>query len=77
MNIVDRAKQAVQATSDADLARFLEISTPVVAGYRKRETVPLEQCIKIAERTGVSLDWLILGKGEMKGGSAARNVRNR
>lgn len=71
MNIVNRAKQAVQATSDADLARFLEISTPVVAGYRKRETVPLEQCIKIAERTGVSLDWLILGKGEMKGGSAA------
>jgi len=76
VNIVDRAKQAVQATSDADLARFLEISTPVVAGYRKRETVPLEQCIKIAERTGVSLDWLILGKGEMKGGSAAPE-RNR
>lgn len=26
--------------------------------------MPLEQCIKIAEQTGVSLDWLILGKGD-------------
>ena len=51
------------------MARYLGVSTPVVSGYRQRQTVPLEQCVKIAERTGVSLDWLILGKGEMKGGS--------
>ena len=42
-----------------------------MSGYRKRQSLPMEQCIKIAERTGVSLDWLILGKGEMKGGSGA------
>ena len=61
---IDRAKLAINAKSDADLARWLDVSTPVIAGYKKRETVPLEQCIKIAEKTGVSLDWLILGKGE-------------
>lgn len=61
---IDRAKLAINAKSDADLARWLDVSTPVIAGYKKRETVPLEQCIKIAEQTGVSLDWLILGKGE-------------
>ena len=26
----------------------------------------MEQCIKIAEKTGVSLDWLILGKGNQQ-----------
>lgn len=67
--MIERAKIAVNAKSDADLARYLGVSTPVVSGYRQRQTVPLEQCVKIAERTGVSLDWLILGKGEMKGGS--------
>lgn len=61
---IDRAKFAINAKTDAELARWLDVSTPVVAGYKKRETVPLEQCIKIAEQTGVSLDWLILGKGE-------------
>lgn len=64
MNSLDRAKLAINAKSDADLARWLGFSTSVIAGYKKRETVPLEQCIKIAEQTGVSLDWLILGKGE-------------
>ena len=33
--------------------------------------MPLEQCIKIAEQTGVSLDWLILGKGESDKNTAA------
>lgn len=65
-NVVDRAKLAIDAKSDADLARYLDVSTPVVSGYQKRKNVPLEQCIKIAERTGVSLDWLILGKGSLK-----------
>ena len=69
--MIERAKIAVNAKSDADLARYLGVSTPVVSGYRQRQTVPLEQCVKIAERTGVSLDWLILGKGERKGGSTA------
>lgn len=64
-NSIERAKLAVNAKSDADFARWLGFATSVIAGYRKRNSVPLEQCIKISEQTGVSLDWLILGKGEM------------
>ena len=64
-NSIDRAKLAINAKSDADFARWLGFATSVIAGYRKRDAVPLEQCIKVAEQTGVSLDWLILGKGEM------------
>jgi Bacteriophage CI repressor helix-turn-helix domain. len=64
-NSIERAKLAINAKSDADFARWLGFATSVIAGYRKRDAVPLEQCIKIAEQTGVSLDWLILGKGEM------------
>ena len=66
MNSIDRALTATQSKTDSDLARFLNVGTSSIVGYRRRETLPLEQCIKIAERTGVSLDWLILGKGEAK-----------
>ena len=65
-NSIDRAKIAIGAKSDSDLARWLGFATSVISGYRRRGTVPLEQCIKVAEQTGVSLDWLILGKGNQQ-----------
>lgn len=64
MNAVARAKLALGIEKDSELARSLEVSTSVIPGYHKRGVLPLEQSIKIAEQTGVSLDWLILGKGE-------------
>lgn len=68
---VDRAKMALGVKSDYELAHKLDITPSSVGGYRKRNnTVPLEQCIKIADQTGVSLDWLVLGKGGQKTGGA-------
>lgn len=64
-NSIERGKQATKAKTDLELADFLEVNPSSVAGYRRRNTLPLEQGIKIAERTGVSLDWLFLGKGDM------------
>ena len=66
---VVRAKEALGVETDTALAKALGVAQSVIGGYNRRNTVPLEQCIKIAERTGVSLDWLILGKGEMQGGT--------
>ena len=64
--ILERAKHALSAKSDYELSKLLGISTSAMSGYRKRQSLPMEQCIKIAEKTGVSLDWLILGKGDPK-----------
>ena len=66
---VERAKKALGVKTDSALAAELGVAQSAIGGYNRRNTVPLEQCIKIAERTGVSLDWLILGKGEMQGGT--------
>jgi len=62
--MLERAKLALSASSDKDFAHKLGINASTVVGYKQRGVVPLEQCIKIAEQTGVSLDWLILGKGK-------------
>ncbi|MDO1510904.1 MULTISPECIES: LexA family transcriptional regulator [unclassified Neisseria] len=64
LTILDRAKISINAKTDLALAKFLGVNASTIAGYKQRETVPLEQCIKISELTGVSLDWLVLGKGE-------------
>lgn len=66
---VEQAKIALGVKSDLDMSKALGVAASAIGGYKRRNTVPLEQCIKIANQTGVSLDWLILGKGEMKGGS--------
>ncbi len=62
LNAVERAKAALGVKTDLDFSKSLGVAASVINGYKRRETVPLEQCIKIAEKTGVSLDWLILGK---------------
>lgn len=64
MDFVERAKEALGVKTDSGLAQALGVAPSVVAGYKRRGVVPLEQCIKIAELSGVDLNWLILSKGD-------------
>ncbi|EBH6353185.1 MULTISPECIES: helix-turn-helix transcriptional regulator [Enterobacter] len=50
--------------SDSELARVLNVNRQTLASWRKRDSVPYSICINIAEERGVSLDWLLTGKGE-------------
>ena len=74
MDAVERAKLALGVKTDLALSQALGLSAAVVGGYKRRDSIPLEQCIKIAERTGVSLDWLILGKGDKESGNVTQRA---
>ncbi|EHZ8371919.1 MULTISPECIES: helix-turn-helix transcriptional regulator [Enterobacteriaceae] len=50
--------------SDSELARALNVNRQTLASWRKRDSVPYSICINIAEERGLSLDWLLTGKGE-------------
>lgn len=50
--------------SDSELARALNVNRQTLASWRKRDSVPYSICINIAEDRGISLDWLLTGKGE-------------
>ena len=67
---VEQAKIALGVKSDLDMSRALGVAASAIGGYRRRNVVPLEQCVKIARQTGVSLDWLVLGEGEQKPGNS-------
>jgi len=50
--------------SDSGLAKALDVNRQTLASWRKRNSVPYSICINIAEEKGISLDWLLTGKGE-------------
>jgi len=62
MGMVDRAKKALDVTTDLAMAKAIGVSASVIGGYNRRNTVPLEQLTKIVEMTGADLNWLILGQ---------------
>lgn len=60
--IIDRMTKAAGGSSDADLARYLQVSPKTISGWRARNSVPFEHCIETGIKTDISLDALILGK---------------
>jgi phage repressor protein C with HTH and peptisase S24 domain len=53
--------------SDYKLAKELGKSTSALSNWRKRGSIPIDECISLSVSHGVSLDWLIFGKGEAIG----------
>lgn len=62
--VMRRLKQATGASSDAALAKALDISPQTLSSWKSRDRVPYALCVDLALREGVSLDWLLLGEGD-------------
>ena len=62
--IVDRMKVVVGVSKDVELADALGVSRSQVAVWKIRDRMPLSECVTIAEQHKVSLDWLVLGRGQ-------------
>ena len=62
--IVNRMKSVVGVSKDVDLADHFGGARSSLSVWKKRGTIPLDECIRIAKEQNVSLDWLILGRGE-------------
>ncbi|MBR8055648.1 LexA family transcriptional regulator [Burkholderia vietnamiensis] len=62
--IIDRMKDVVGAKADVDLAEAIGASRSQVAVWKIRDRMPLAECVALAEKRGVSLDWLVLGRGQ-------------
>lgn len=61
--IVNRMREALGAANDAALAAELGVAPPTVSGWKSEgRSVPLDYCRIVADKSGVSLDWLVLGR---------------
>lgn len=60
--IVDRMKEVVGVSKDVELADALGASRSTPAVWKTRDRIPFAECLLIAEKHGVSLDWLVFGR---------------
>lgn len=61
--IVDRMKVAIGVQKDKELAEYLGSSKSGPAVWKSRGSIPIAECIKVAQDKNCSLDWLVLGRG--------------
>lgn len=71
-DFVRRLDKAFEHQSMADVARRLSIPHATVRNYYNGRLPAPEVLIKIARESGVSLNWLLLGSGEMYIGETKR-----
>jgi hypothetical protein len=61
--VLDRIKQAMQFSTDAQVAEFIGMS-PSGLGNRKRSgSIPFENICKACASRGVNIDWILTGTG--------------
>ena len=58
-NVLDKIKIALECDTYIDIANKLEVTPGAVDNWKKRNAIPNKYLLKVAEDTGVSIDWLI------------------
>nr|WP_158608539.1 helix-turn-helix domain-containing protein [Stagnimonas aquatica] len=61
--VLDRLQVVLGVSSDSALARPLGVGVSTPASWRNRNSIPFDECMQVALERGVSLDYLILGRG--------------
>lgn len=64
--VTDRLLQVYGIKSDNQLSDLLKIKRSTLGNWRSRDSVPYAICVMAAEEKGISLDWLLTGKGPMR-----------
>jgi len=65
IEVLERLSQVLGVDSDSSLSKELGVPRTTLSSWKNRDSVPYEQCIDIAKKCGVSLDWLLTGEGSM------------
>jgi len=63
--IVDRLKKVLGVSRDDEVATALGMSPQSLNGYKDRRKIPYDKILEFCEKEDVSLDHVILGKGQV------------
>ncbi|MFH1737428.1 MAG: response regulator, partial [bacterium] len=66
-SIPERLLELKGDRSTAAFARFLRVGVSTLHNYENGRTPPIEFLLNVAAQTGVSVEWLLTGKGEKHG----------
>jgi len=66
--VISRLKAVVGVSSDKALSEYFGGHSTLMSNKKVRGSIPFEEAVQVALEMNVSLDWLILGKGEAPDG---------
>lgn len=68
--ILERMRTVCGVKTDRELAKILHISaSSVISSWKSRGRKPYAECEFLAAEMGISMDWLLTGKGPIKRGA--------
>jgi len=77
-SVIGRIKTFSKARSESEIAKLLNLNQSTFAERKRRGSLPFEEIITYADKSGVSLDWIFLGEGNperrAEGGSQSLNA---
>ncbi|MFD1384305.1 S24 family peptidase [Rhodanobacter aciditrophus] len=74
IDVIERLRQVHNAESNTQLCEALGVSASGVKNWKNRNVIPYKEVCTTALEKGVSLEWLLTGKGEMmESGSTAKH----
>lgn len=65
-DVLDRLRDQFEWETDTAMAVALGVTKSTLSGWRGRNSIPFEICVQLAEDKGLSLDWILLGRGPQK-----------
>lgn len=65
--IIDRMKEVTGTKTDLELGKAIGVSKTTVASWRKRNSVPLDQCLLASQKFFSSLDYVVYGESAGRG----------
>lgn len=61
--VLARMKLVTQSATDSGLSSALGVSPQTVSSWKGRDSIPYAICVDLANKHGISLDWLLVGEG--------------
>lgn len=61
--VLARMKLVTQSATDSGLSAALGVSPQTVSSWKGRDSIPYAICVDLANKHGISLDWLLVGEG--------------
>lgn len=62
--VLGRISSVLGCHGDANIAEELGVQRTTVSSWKSRDKIPYEECWQVAQKTGISMDWLLSGTGQ-------------
>ncbi|WP_394183389.1 S24 family peptidase [Marinomonas posidonica] len=63
-DVIERMIVAAGAKHASELAKLLNVTSSVIANWKKRDTIPYKEVYELSRKNGFSMDWILTGHGE-------------